>query len=290
MIPTAGVWDPNAGPIAFSAIVHDQGRSHAPSYPTWPILWSAIAFKSNADRERLAVVMRSGSRVMLDSGVYSLAASYATQEGIPLEKALEAQPESIDGYEAHLENYIALCKEFGDSVWGYVELDFGGHATKRRTRELLQGRGLRPIPVYHPLSDPPSYFDELLEESDRICVGNLVRSRPSLCARILRTVVHRRGDRSVWLHALGMGHMNLVFGNGFNSLDASSWALGVLAYGGQHAVSAGAENFSRLDGGFTLARGTEKDDPAGRLNHVHLAVQQMIASNTNCRDIYQGQR
>ena len=101
--------------------------------------------------------MESGNRVFIDSGIYDLAMRHAENNNVSHNEALNLPPNQIDGFSKLLNKYYAVIDRIGDESWGYIELDQGGRENKIKTRESLEAHGLRPIPVYHPLSDGWDY-------------------------------------------------------------------------------------------------------------------------------------
>lgn len=59
--------------------------------------------------------------------------------------------------------YVEIIRKFENDAWGCIEIDQGGRENKIKTRAMLEGMGLRPIPVYHPFLDGWDYFDYLTE-------------------------------------------------------------------------------------------------------------------------------
>jgi len=169
-----------------------------------------------------------GARLFLDSGVFNLTNSHATAMGMSMEQALSTPPDQIRGFAELFDRYVTLVRRYGERLWGYIELDQGGRDHKRRTRARLHDLGLSPVPVYHPLNDGWDYFDELAEQYDRICVGNLVRARPRARVRLLHTIWERRRRYPhLWIHVLGLTVSEQVAALPADSCDSSSWCSGL---------------------------------------------------------------
>ena len=133
-------------------------------------------------------------------------------------------PEEIDHFEWLYDIYVEVCTELGDQLWGYSELDQGGRENKVRTRHQLEGLGLKPIPVYHPLNDGWSYFDDLAQEYDRICYGNLVQANGYIRKRLLATAYERHiAYPDLFIHFLGLTPNELQMSLPFDSADSSAW-------------------------------------------------------------------
>lgn len=166
-----------------------------------------------------------GDQMFLDSGVFGLTNNYKRMHGCTMDEALKVPPEKMDGYDKLWNRYIAFNKEWGDKLWGYVELDLGGVATKRKTRQKLHDLGLSPIPVFHPLNDGWDYFHELAENYDRICLGNLVQANKAVRVAIMaKAYALKQKYPGLWIHCLGVGYCDLCTAFPFESFDASSWS------------------------------------------------------------------
>lgn len=146
-----------------------------------------------------------GCRILLDSGVFTIANEASKRKGIPIAEALALPPSEIPGWTPFVEAWKEIVSRSRSALWGYIELDLGGPEIKTRTREGLEGEGFRPIPVHHPLRDGWDYFDYLAERYDRICVANLISVEAPAKLEILREVSERRKGKAVrWIHALGV--------------------------------------------------------------------------------------
>jgi len=166
--------------------------------------------------------------VFLDSGVFSLASRHAKRHGITHDEALKTPIDSLDGFQDLFDRYIRLVTTYEDRLWGYVEIDAGGTEQKRITRAKLEGMGLRPIPVYHPLNDGWDYFDELASKYDRICVGNIVQASRYVRLRIMATIhARKQAYPNLWIHLLGMTPNEWANAYPMESMDSSSWLAAV---------------------------------------------------------------
>ena len=164
-------------------------------------------------------------RVFLDSGIFTLCADYARKNGLQLEEVFGYQPEQVDGYEKLKSRYIDLIRKYGDRLWGYVELDMGGTETKIRVRSELEAIGIRPIPVFHPMHDSWDYYERLLREYDRICIGNIVNASPKTRSLVLTECARRKKaiNSNCFIHILGSSANGLITSLQFESCDSSSW-------------------------------------------------------------------
>ncbi len=203
----------------------------------------------------------AGTRVLLDSGVFSFASAHARRHGISHDEALSLAPNQIDNFDVLLDRYTYLTRRFGDGLWGYIEIDFGGMENKIKTRAMLEGMGLRPIPVYHPLIDGWDYFNYLASRYDRICVGNVVHADRKTRLRITSTVWQRRQQYPhLWMHLLGLTPNEWLSAYPVDSADSSTW-LGSTRWGvGQREATAG-KSFSNLPRGFIYRYEAERDAP-----------------------------
>lgn len=173
----------------------------------------------------LQPMLDAGLPVLLDSGIFWLTNEHKRAHGTTMDEALTLSPEEIDGFEELYGRYIQLVQRYGDRLWGYIELDQGGAANKRRTRARIErDAGVVPIPVYHPLNDGWDYFDELASGYDRVCVGNIVQASKPVRIRILHTLWERhRAHPGLWIHILGFTASELCLSMPFESCDSSSW-------------------------------------------------------------------
>ncbi len=242
MKATGGVWDHN-----------DRQRFFLVKNPTKPIFGSRILcvliaineLKSDFGYNALDTLIDGGHSVFLDSGVYAMASEYARSHECAVYEALSLAPEEIDGFDDLYDHYVAMMSRFGERAWGYIEIDQGNQEDKRRTRARLEGIGLRPIPVYHALNDDWAYFDELAQQYDRICVGNIVDATPPLRVRILATLAERRRDHpNLWIHALGISPNPVLLSLPVDSSDTSSWLTGVRW--GRHLLRSAMEPLESL--------------------------------------------
>jgi hypothetical protein len=225
MIKTGGVWDPTDRHIVFAA-----------SNPT--VLKICIHNKNVlAPMDRLAAeggvstidqFVEEGRNVFVDSGIFNLAMEHARQHDCSMNEALALAPDAIDGFDDLMEKYLAIVGEAGDRCWGYIEMDQGGRENKIKTRAFLESKGLRPIPVYHPLNDGWDYFDELAQNYDRICLGNIVQADQKTRVRLLTTVLKRRqAYPNLWIHGLGMAPVPYLMSLHLDSVDASTFLFPV---------------------------------------------------------------
>lgn len=265
---TGGKWDPAAWPVYFIASdVDTLGRVQ--QYHRYLL----IAVNEIRDTEIETVrefVEKSGCAVFIDSGVFNLSTRHAAKHDLTMDQALSLAPADVDGFDDLFEKYVRLAAEFGEQVWGYIEIDQGGKANKIKTRTRLESLGLRPIPVYHPLNDGWDYFDELASQYDRICFGNLVQADIATRKRLLATLWERRRKYPhLWIHALGVTASELAVAYPCNSCDSSTWLSGIRW--GQHDAKAANKRLWSLGEGFNYDREAEVESPRGHRQAVRLA-------------------
>jgi len=184
--------------------------------------------------------------LLIDSGIYNLANTISKKEKLTFTEALNINPERIPSFEAYYSNYIKTIKELEPHIWGYIELDIGGEKIKTKLRKQIEKDGLIPIPVWHPLIDGLNYLQQLLEEYDRICIGNLSYTSNNERMKILQTVFNIRNNikNKTWIHALGMTPNTLLYTYPVESCDSSAWVSGIRF--ANLKVTGGAENFGTL--------------------------------------------
>lgn len=190
------------------------------------MLMAANDLVGKGSRQMLENLIEGGCQILLDSGIFWLTNEHKRHHGISMDEALALPTDAIDGFTDLFDLYLELTLAYGDDLWGYIELDQGGPEGKRRTREDLHARGLRPIPVYHPLGDGWDYFDELAEQTDRMCFGNVVQANDQMRKRLLATAWERhRQYPDLWIHLLGYtpDQKLLAFPGAADSCDSSSW-------------------------------------------------------------------
>lgn len=223
MKKTAGNFDPKDGPVYFLASSPDIWKDMAHVHSDILIAINEVASKSAL--KTFGSMMTKDVRIFVDSGVYNLAMEHATRHNIPHDQALKVPIDEIDGFEELFDTYCDLALKYQDKVWGMVEIDSGGREQKIKTRAKLEKKGIRPIPVYHPLNDGWDYFDELAANYDRICVGNIVQASRYVRKHLLATIWERklRKNPNMWIHILGLAPNEWLCAYPLNSCDASSW-------------------------------------------------------------------
>ncbi|MFE7525868.1 hypothetical protein ACFU7Y_09095 [Kitasatospora sp. NPDC057542] len=246
-----GAFDPADRHLYFAA-----GDSE--HYPHHVLLATNDLLTAGHER-RLVALLDAGHRVLLDSGIFWLTNQYKrAHPGISMDEALRLAPEDIDGFDDLYARYVELVQRHGDRLWGYIELDQGGRDNKIRTRARLEGEGLAPIPVYHPLVDGWDYFDELAQQYDRICFGNVVQAPAPVRLRLLHTLWERhRQYPDLWVHVLGLTVNEWCLAVPPDSCDSSTW-LGPLRWPDVRIDSALLRKVGVIDRGFAY----DLDQPA----------------------------
>lgn len=172
----------------------------------------------------LEALIEHGNKVFLDSGIFWLTNRHMRTHRMTMDQALSLHPTAVDGFDQLFDRYVAIVNRFGDDLWGYVELDQGGVARKRETRARLEGLGLAPIPVYHPLNDGRDYLEELMTTYDRICFGNIVQADRATRQRLLHLMFEAKCRHpEVWIHVLGLTPSEVSLAFPSDSADSSSW-------------------------------------------------------------------
>ncbi len=227
MIRTGGSWDPTDRQLMFlAADVHALNVSAVPLHPYVLVALNEIQPWGGGRRgeDKVAGWLEQGATVLLDSGVYNLARIHARKHGLQMSQAFATPPTELDGFGRLFDRYVELTRRYQDRLWGYIEVDFGGPAGKTATRRRLEALGLRPIPVFHPLSDPWSYFHHLASRYDRVCVGNLVQLPYQHRKRMLASITeHRQAHPGLWIHALGLSPTTHMLAYPVESTDTSAW-------------------------------------------------------------------
>jgi len=228
MIETGGTWDASEAPVYFIASAPSYARSRGVNPFYDHILFAVNEIKNAEDEEFIAESVRQGKRIFIDSGVFNLTMEHARAHDMRMDVVLGLAPDQVDGFDSLYAKYVRLIREFGEHVWGYIEIDQGGMVNKRITRKRLHDEGLRPIPVYHPLNDGWDYFDELASSHDRMCFGNVVQADRMTRRRLMATAWHRRkAYPHLWIHLLGLTPNELCNALPVQSVDSSTWVGGV---------------------------------------------------------------
>lgn len=240
--------------LAASADRQQQGASQHPY-----LLIAVNELQHGQARDYLEQWLDLGCRVLLDSGIFWMTNLHARAHGIGMDEALGLPPEDIDGFDKLWTDYVALVETYGSRLWGYVELDQGGRDRKRQTRQKLHDIGIRPIPVYHPLLDGWDYFDELAENYDRICFGNVVQANAETRRRLMMTAWERhRLYPDLWIHLLGLTPNEWLHALPVDSCDSSTW-LNVVRWNG-HSPSAMLKSFGHMDLHYRYKLGDREGD------------------------------
>lgn len=252
-----GLFDPQDRGIYFAA-----GSSQV--YPKHMLI-AVNDLPSGDYHKHLEGLLDAGYIVFLDSGIFNLTNEHKRATGCTMDEALALAPEEINGFDELFDKYTRIVSDFGDRLWGYIELDQGGAVNKRRTRARLEALGFAPVPVYHPLVDGWDYFDELAAEYDRICFGNIVQANPRVRVRLLHTLWERKRQYPhLWVHVLGMTPNETTPLFQPESCDSSTWLNG-LRY---PSVDMGSTALKRAgsihDGTFHYVAAGDPNDPRGR--------------------------
>jgi len=225
-----------------------------------------------------------GKKMFIDSGIYHLSTQHAKNHGLSMDKALSMPPDQIDGFRELLERYVEIYRRVGDKCWGFIELDQGGRENKIQTRAMLEGMGLRPIPVYHPFNDGWDYFDYLAERYDRICFGNVVMADRATRRRLVATAWERkRKYPNLWIHLLGLTPNEWLNAMPINSGDSSSW-LSCVRWASAHREKCDGKAFSGLPRNFAYQYGSDGAGPRGNNKAVAMSAYSCYLHQRNWRN------
>lgn len=239
----------NTTPGRFDALRGGGHRASGPAQPAPPVHRYILVAVNCIDDAMEAAMERhvaAGGVVFIDSGIFSLTNEHVRAHGGSMDDALALPPEAIDGFDELFTKYVEVCTRWSDRCWGYTELDQGGRENKVRTRARLEEMGLAPIPIYHPLNDGWDYFDELAEQYDRICFGNIVQADKATRTRLIATAWERRRKYpNLWVHLLGLTPSEVLNAFPPDSCDSSTW-LSPVRWGGMTGRSM-LKSVGRLD-------------------------------------------
>ena len=231
MKKTGGNFDPKDKHIYFLASNHSTLK-HVVDQAKYMLI-AVNELKSQSALDHLEKFLDKGIKVFLDSGVYSVAMEHAKKNNLSHNEALRVPLHELEKFPWLYDLYCQIVERFGDRLWGYIEIDLGGKEQKRETRKGLEQKGLRPIPVYHPLNDGWDYFDELAEQYDRIAVGNIVYASSAMRLRIMSMIWQRKQSYPhLWTHLLGFHLHEHLNAYPAESVDSSSW-LAAIRWGRQ---------------------------------------------------------
>lgn len=271
---TGGKWDPTSGNLAFLAGgIQDAVISQNP--------YTLIALNELTGPKQLALLDRwcDERQVLLDSGVFALAAAHARNHDLSMAESFGTPPAQMDGWDELYSRYCSVVSRFGDRLWGAIELDQGGTEWKPQTRaQITRDTGVVPIPVYHPLGDGWDYYDTIAATHDRICVGGLAGRIPSsVRQRLCWTATERaRKYPHLWTHLLGVTPSPLVLSFGLRgSTDSSAW-LGPVRWPQSWRAWASLQRVSDMPLGMVYRRDLADDPDRGHIK----ARKQAAASAT----------
>lgn len=271
-----GLFDPNDRYIYFIAsnmgMLKEAGTIH-----DYKLV--AVNEVSNPEEIEFLFDQNPNLKLLLDSGVFNLAHTYSKKNNISLYEALSLNPEQMDGFDALFEKFVMLAKRFEDRLWGYIEMDQGGKQNKIKLRTRLEQMGLRPIPVYHPLTDGWDYFDYLAQNYDRICFANIAKTMHKERKQLLATMYKRHLEYpNLWVHLLGQTMSPLTNAFPPDSCDSSSWLTGIRWSDSDRAIT-DSKWFSPFQFDFRY----DKGDNVSRKHSGRIAAHRFKGSYLNWR-------
>lgn len=205
-----------------------DGQVKGGRYPH--VLVAVNEVEGDSSHRAMNELAEEGRSILLDSGVFNLATGHARSHDMTMDQALSLPPEDLDGFDALLDRYYTVATKYADHLWGVIEVDQGGPLVKPVTRARIEREsGIIPMPVWHALLDGGDYYDGLVAEYDRICVGTLVQAPPPTRWRIMAALYDRAraNGLSTWHHLLGVTTSDMMFSHPIHgSSDSSSWLAG----------------------------------------------------------------
>jgi len=261
VIKTGGTWNPEERGIYFVAATWEDLDLTEQMHQQ--LLLAVNVIRSDGI-ENLRQGIADGTKVFIDSGIYDLNSKYAAARGIEVKDAVATAPEHVTGFDALWDRYVEVVRAIGDISWGYVEMDQGGRENKIRLRTKLENLGLRPIPVYHPLSDGWDYFDYLAERYDRICLANVSHANRGERKRLLATIWERRQKYPhLWIHVLGLTPTDHCISYPVESMDSSAWMNPVIYGSRGAALRVALSRFDNVPLGLIYSRDVAADHNMG---------------------------
>ncbi len=270
-----GMFDPSEEVIYFAAgnMFSERSGVAIPRYSL--IATNDLMNNKSGQRDLFNRLDDPENRLLLDSGIFWLTNKHKREHPpMTMDEALSLPPGAIDGFDLLWETYTKLVTQFEDRLWGYIELDQGGAENKKKTRAKLEGIGLRPIPVYHPLNDGWDYFDELCQGYDRICVGNVVQANYADRRALLHMIWERhRRYPDVWIHLLGVTPDAMCTVYPANSTDSATFAYSLKFGANTTPFSTGMNGrIGRLDRSFSYLTDTDNEVPGAVEDGVRFLV------------------
>jgi hypothetical protein len=288
---SGGTYDKKDPFIYFTAVLGNHQEQVANLHTHTLVAVNEI--HTETEESNFAQVLNQNTKVFLDSGIFNLTNQHARKFNVTMDTALSLAPAEIEGFQELWNTYIRLTTTHHDKLWGFIELDQGGAENKRKTRKRYEEEtGLVPIPVYHPINDGWDYFDELCENYDRICFGNIVQARSSVRKRLLTTLLERQKKYpNVWIHVLGYTPNEWLCAlPWYGSCDSSSWNANV-RYPEAHKSTAALKKFGGFSRGFRVIMNVEKGEENFYWKAVNLAATQNgHFLEKNCRQIFQDRK
>lgn len=269
--PTQGNWNPAEKNVYFLAggqtsvqVMCEMVEANPPPIPLHMLVaTNDFSPASNEDMALLERCFANGIRVLLDSGIFWLTNRHKKLHHMTMDDALRLHPSEVQDFDWLWERYTQLGVRYKDELWGIIELDQGGAPRKRETRAKLHDLGIDPIPVYHPLIDGWDYFDELADQYDRICFGNVVQANAATRQRLLVTAYERTRDRpDLWIHLLGYSANEWLHACPVESCDSSSW-LTIIRWAASAREKGMLKTFSDFPMGFRYDYETDVHGPGG---------------------------
>lgn len=271
---SGGKWDPAAPNMVFLAgTVLDHTRAGNP--------YTLVAVNELTRRSLETKLDRwmDERNILLDSGVFALASKHARTHGLSMTEAFSLPPEEMDGWDELYDFYCLVVCRFADRMWGAIELDQGGPDAAADTRRRVErDTGVKPIPVYHPLGDGWTYYDQLARAHDRLCVGGLAgKIASSVRLRLCWTAADRaRAYPHLWTHLLGVTPSPMVMSLGLRgSMDSSAW-LSSIRWAQQWKSWAMLQRLGDMPTAMTYDRNRAGDLDAGRPKAADIAAAEVI--------------
>lgn len=134
------------------------------------------------------------------------------------------------GNPINIQEYIAYIKKHEKEVKVYANLDvIGDPVATWENQKIMEDAGLRPLPVYHPRSDPLKYLHKCLDNYDYFAVGGIAHK--GVCGAIRREILDgvwniltdEKGMPRAKIHGFGVTDTVLLHRYCWFSVDSSSW-------------------------------------------------------------------
>jgi hypothetical protein len=134
-------------------------------------------------------------------------------------------------YLQYRDSYIEFVKKNKGVLDVYSNLDvINNPKATWENQRYLEGKGIKPIPVFHLGSDPSWLVKYIEAKYDYIAIGGMVPNAPSVLIPLLddfwsKYLTDEKGMPVVKIHGFAMTSLPLMFRYPWYSVDSTSWVM-----------------------------------------------------------------